>query len=69
MGVGIAALVAFAFFVPAVNVTFPVLDSLSCILTQGHPCMGGALPVTGSITFWLFGFGGSILSGEYRVNW
>ena len=54
----IAGLVLFAFFVPVIYPDcYPVM---SCHI-QGHVCVGSCFPSTGSISYWLFGYGGAIM--------
>jgi len=48
---------AFAFFVPVV---YPDCFPLTC-REYGHACMGGCIPVTGSITYWVTGYGGALV--------
>lgn len=65
LGLGIVIVIAFAFFVPVVYMTsYPVFCT-----SYGHHCVGAWLPLTGSITFWMFGYGGTLLMGAYYVTW
>ena len=54
----------FVFFVPVVYMTsYPVFCT-----TSGHPCVGDWTPVTGSISYWLFGWGGAYLKTTWITN-
>ena len=64
LGLLIVLVVASAFFVPVIYMTsFPVFCT-----SYGHHCMGAWLPLTGLITYWLFGYGGTLSQGVYLVH-
>ncbi|MGD1054826.1 MAG: hypothetical protein ABR867_01940 [Nitrososphaerales archaeon] len=61
----IVAAVAFTFFVPVIYMpSYPVFCRI-----QGHFCIGSWLPSTGSITYWMFGYGGMLQQGKYQLIW
>jgi len=60
---------ALAFFFPFIPVSgFPFF-----CWSNGHfGCMGGVVhgpPTIGSISYWLFGYGGTFAQGIYQVTW
>ncbi len=64
IGLVIVAVLAFAFFVPVVYMTsYPVF-----CFKYGHHCVGLWLPLTGSISYWLSGYGGTYYNNGYGVQ-
>jgi hypothetical protein len=61
------AVISFAFFAPVAHTTgFPVF----CRVITHSTCMGGVVPTPGflgSLSFWLFGYGGTYYQGTYQV--
>ena len=55
----------FAFFVPVV---YPTCFPPTCRV-DGHACMGGCIPFTSSVSYWLVGYGGTSFLGAYQVHW
>jgi len=59
----------FAFFVPFIPMSgFPVF----CWSNGNFGCMGGLVPgppTIASISYRLFGYGGTSFQGSYRVDW
>ena len=68
VAVVVAGVALFAFFVPVV---YPTCYPLTCRV-DGHPCMGLCIPDTGSVAYWVSGYGGALVpnlnSGSIRPS-
>lgn len=60
----VAGLVLFAFFVPVI---YPACYPMIC-RNQGHACVGSCFPSIGSISYWLFGYGGAIMPNYHSQS-